>query len=384
MRVDADGALVVDHPDGRVERRAEPGAITKVVLARDPAEVGVPAARYAVGLLPADEHGVLVFLTGDRPVLAVRLAEWIPSPADFDGRTAREVSGANAVAAALDLPIEPANASAPVAGDARRALVSPHPAAPRRAMVVIGASAAAVVAWLVASAVHRYTGGERHAAFGLLGALGSLGLTGTWLVLRTRASHRLPQPPGHEVRPAPAEPVPRGFLRSRLFVSPDWVVIVDALGREAWLPGPALGGTVAAAVTSTAIVLDDEHGNGLAALPRVYWAGDPESERALRTTLERVGVVVRDEPSNRDPGAWLADPRALVPMDDPFFGDLREARGVPGFAGGFGGGAGAVVTLSGILHGEAITVALAGLAAVAAFVVAVHGHLATRRDGRVR
>lgn len=384
IRADRSGALVVERPDGTVERRAEPGEVTRVVLA-DVADAGLPASDYAAGVVSADAHGLLVVLAGDRPVLAVRLAEWLPSPAELDGRTARAVSGANALAAALGRAVEPADARA-LAGRARAVravLVSPRPAVPEtfRALLAVGWALLAV--WGVASAILRFSSEPRPAAFGWIGAAAAFVLTGTWLVLRRRTSRPLPPPPGVEVAPAPVTPVRAAFRRTRLYVSPDWVVIVDGFGREGWLPGPALGGVTAASVTTEAIVLDDAEGNGLASLPREAWCGAKGSEESLRRVLAAAGLPVRDEPSNRMPGAWLAAPFPMGAFDDPMFSGRREARGVPGMAGVVGGIAGGIVAVGALTLGEYATVAAGGVAAVAAATTWAVGTARERRDGRI-
>ncbi len=353
LRVRAvEGALVVEHPDGRTERRAEPGEVTRVVLVPDPQDVGLPRASYAAGLVPADTYGLLVALAGDRPVLALRLAEWVPAPAPVDGVTVRTVSGANALAGALGCAVEPADvaALAPKVRELRAVLLSPAPRLSVAAKTLLALGATALAVWFVASAIGRARGEPRAEVFGWYGALGALLLTGTWLVLRARATKPLPPPPGTAVTAGGAT----------LHVSPDWLVLSDAAGREAWLPGPAYGGVTQAAVTTEAVVLDDANGNGLAALPSTAWDVD-----RLRSVLDDAGVTVRDEPSNRAPGAWLSAP-ALLALDDAAYGDLREPRGVPGMAALAGGTLGAAVALSGLANGEAVTIGGGALAALGA------------------
>ena len=380
IRVDEQGTLLVERPGGRTDRLAGPGEITRIVLVDAPA--GASGSRYGAALLPADAYGVLVFLAGERPVLALRLAEWLPTAArDLDDRAVRDVSGANAVAAALGLAVEPGD---PMMADwARGVVVSPRPSlpAPYRALLAAGYVATAV--WFVSLLVARLGTTSRPALAGLAGATGALLLTVAWLATRRIATKPLAPPHGREIAPVPAGPVPKGFReRCRLYVSPDWVVLVDAAGREAWMPGPASGGVTFASVTTEAVVLDGPAGIGMAALPRDAWIATREAEAVLRERLAGAGLAVRDEPSTRSAGAWLASPLVVAALDDPAFGDLREARGVPSRAGVLGGIAGAIGVVSAIMLDEPLTAAVAGLAMVAALATGLADLVAERRAGR--
>lgn len=347
-----DGALVVRWPGGRLEQRAAAGEVTAVVLVD-----GAPGPRRGSLLVPAATYGQLVFLAGDRPVLAVWLAEWLPTPnRDLDDRTVRDVSGANALAAALGVAVEPGEVS--LAARTGSVLVTPLPLFSRRQKLALTAAWAGTAVWFFWAASFRVTSVPRPPVIGLLGAAGALGLVLMWLMTRRQATAELPDPPGSPIAPAPDRPVPRAFRRTcRMFVAARWVVLVDSDGREAWMPGPALGGITTGVVTTQALVLDDAAGHGLAALPLDTWFGQAGSLEQARDVLARVGIAVREEPSNRAPGAWFAGPDPLGPLDHPRLAEFREPRGWSrsGYIGGIAGLLGAANALQ---LGELVTAAV--------------------------
>lgn len=156
--------LVVVHPGGRVDRRAGSGEVTRVVLVDDPRLVRIHRAWLGLAHGSADAAGLLVFLAGRRPVLALRLADWLGCPnSGLDGPATRRVSGAVDLAAGLGVLVDHDDGSGiDVAGGAiRRVLVAARPRLPRWYSVLVALVAVGgplVVALLAARGAPDETG----------------------------------------------------------------------------------------------------------------------------------------------------------------------------------------------------------------------------------
>ena len=338
-----DGALVVHHPDGRTERRAELGEVTRLSLHTGNVLHGFGRPVRGSGGAPVAEHGLLVAEVGDRPVLALWVTEWVPGPAT--GLTevqARSLSGVDALAAALQRPVE--------AGDGvqlhhteaavREALVSAVLSLTRVEHRWRRAGFAALVLWgLSFFAIGIYnaatTAGEGELNvpwffpvcwLGVAAATGLLFVDARSWRVATALIDASPAAGDGAWAPRPAGPVPAGFLaRARLLVGPDAVVVRDTDGREAWLPGPARGGVTRTATTDDALVLVDDQGGEHIALGLDWWAGAPGAREALGRYLEQAGLGTATGLVTRTP--VFAVPISLSPMTDPWFGDARESTG---------------------------------------------------------
>lgn len=386
--VDPNGALVVQHPDGRQDVRAAPGTVTGIsyVAGRTNVHGGVVPRLLDGGL------GIVVIRVEAQPVLALHLAQWLPGVASVESAAdALRISGVEALAHVFGLAVTPLNHSP----DVRAVMVSPQPTPPSWwswvGCTAVGLVAVTVLVAGVVGAVH----GDRaptwlqalYAATAMAAAL----LVVMTLVLRrrARAASGGATLPGRTIEPVPSGPVPCGFLdNARLAVDGEMIVLRDRYGREAWMPGPAAGGLVRASWTAEALVLDDVRGTGWAALPRSAWFATSRAEDVARAALDEAGLSVVDEPSARAPGAWFAGPHGIPVRDSPSV--LSEATGEPrwGMLAGlpasalFGVGAlwsGAHGMLSAITVPAGITGVLAAAAgSIAALLAAWHRHREAR------
>jgi hypothetical protein len=343
--------LVVRHPDGGLDRRAEPGEVTRVVVVDDPRAVGVRRGWVELFHGPADTHGLLVFLAGRRPVLALRLADWLGSPnSGLDGPAVRRVSGAVDLAAGLGVLVDYDDGTGidSSGGAVRRVLVEARPRLPRWYLALVGLVALAGIAMLVVL-VARGTPDET--GVGTWGA-GADAVVSTpvavvvtlivvaqvlgafWLL---RDSRRLQQQSQQVVDPEPFRPHPmravdRGLLTSgSLQLSPEHIVITDGATRQAWLPGPGAGGVRSAVLAPDAVVLRDPDGRTVAQLDGEAWIGSPEARDGLARRLVDLGVRVEQEPTAWSASAMpFAGPLVSLPFALPPIARGVEARGLPG------------------------------------------------------
>ena len=285
VRVDPAGAVVIDEPAGGSRVVASPGEVGRVLLL----DYGARRLERGEGYTGS----VLALCGADgAPLLAVRLLDWWPFTYSSDA-DALEVTGARAIAAALGLPIEPAEAAVPSPAALRRALVRPYPPRP------FPGRAAPWLGWI-----------------GLGFALLVIGAGGTWIAAagtaiallltapvqvpgsRARAEARAaeatptPVPPGAvEVRPAPEGPMPRGLVEAALHLGRDDIVVVDR-GRELWLPGPAKGGPDRVAVEPTVVRFFDAGSREYLRLECEVWAPTAEERERLADRLREAGLFV--------------------------------------------------------------------------------------------
>ncbi len=290
--VDDSGALVTRRPDGEVTRIAGPGEVTQVLV------LDHELTRSRLGR--EDSYaGALVLLAGLRPVLALRLVDWGP-PAELGSAHRRTTAGIVALAAALGLPLEPAEPDTPglEARSLRQVAMSPiaAPARPGRLATPLG-----FVAILLACLAGP-TGGRPAAAVVIVL---SLLITGPLVLalLRGRSQARtalattLPPAEGVRIVPRPASPVPAGVLDSLLVVTPDEIFLRRA-GIVVWLPGPAEGGVVQAVVEPEHVRLSDGAGLDHAELETALWCGDSSARATLVEDLRIAGLTVLEAPVN--------------------------------------------------------------------------------------
>jgi len=346
VAVGEDGAVWLCGANGAPRRVAAPGEIDRVVLVDDPRAVGVPRSRFDVAETSVDAYGLVVFLSGRRPVLALRLGEWLPSPhRHLDGTAARRVSRAEDVVQALGLLIEYDDGSGVDHGGAAvRRVVHPGLATLPvwyRALVAAVAVAAvlvtvaAVVAGVSSRAEVVGLGARGDALLGTVPAALPAGLAAAQVVAgfvlhgEARRLRRLPAAAGgHEVRPQPLCAVDRGFAEhARMLLAADAVVLVDGAGREARLPGPERGGVVSLSLAADTLVFRDRDQQVLAILDANAWVGTGKAERTLRARCESVGIRVQTEPATHQPDSF-AGPSVLLPLVAPFARHV-EARGLP-------------------------------------------------------
>jgi hypothetical protein len=343
--------LVVVHPGGRVDRLAGSGEVTRVVLVDDPRLVRIHRAWLGLAHGSADAAGLLVFLAGRRPVLALRLADWLGSPnSGLDGPATRRVSGAVDLAAGLGVLVDHDDGSGIDVdrGAVGRVLVAARPRLPRWYSVLVALVAVVglmLLALLAARGAPDETGVDGWGAGP--GAVISTPVAvvvtllivaqvlGAFLLLLD--SRRLQQQARQVVdpqpyRPKPARPVNRGLLvNGSLQLSPELVVVTDGNGRQAWLAGPAAGGVVSAVLAPDAVILRDRAGSCLVQLDGQAWTGTPEGRDELTRRLTDLGVRVVHEPTAWSAGARsFAGPLVSPPLAIPPIVRGVEARGVPG------------------------------------------------------
>jgi hypothetical protein len=339
-----DGVVVIRHPDGGAEQRAAPGEVTRIVLVTDALLGHIRLPSHASGGCPAAEHGLLVLLAGQRPVLALWVTEWVPGPAlELDEVTARRLAGVEAVATALGLPVEPADL--PTVRDHRPGILAatvsavPHARGRGRALrrCAFGALIVFAVAFFVvgiAGSVQEYRGVAGPLPFpapiAWAASLAAAGLIVTELHARRAAATLIRASPAAAEQawaPRPAVEVPTGFLdRARLLLRPDAIVVRDAEGREAWLPGPAVGGVDRAVLTDEALLLVDSSGAEHLAVPHASWAGSGPARRELSHWLTAGGLRLSEGLPSRWP--WFAGPFLLGALTLPWLGAGREVSGL--------------------------------------------------------
>lgn len=243
-------------------------------LVDPPAAAGlVPPRKRAVNGLLVDAHGVALVLAGDRPVLVVRVGEWLPCPErKLEDVDARPVSGIDALAGALGVPLEYSDAAAvaPYGGRAQGVLVETLPRLPRG---FTSASWCALLAFaaifVLPSPIDRGNGLAEAIAVVLLAVATVRAVVLAALRLDAVRQQRRPREvTGADIVrpvPAPGTTAARAFARkSALYLSEDVFVVVAPGGLEAWIPGPGAGGVRRAGVNDRFVIFDDASGTGLA------------------------------------------------------------------------------------------------------------------------
>lgn len=313
VEVTDDGALLVRWPHDRVERRAEPGTVTRVLYL----DADTTARRLGAD---ASALGSLVVVT-DRPVLAVRLMDWAP-PAMRSDAVVRRTSGAVALAQALGVPLEPGDVDAPLQAVEVRPL--PAPVAPGkavRALWPVGSLAGFLALPLAGSAVS--------VVLAVVSLLCS-GAAGVPLVRARREAGSASAEPlpaiGTVIGVRPTVPVASGLLASRLDVGTDEIVLRRS-GTVVVLPGPAAGGVVQAVMEPTHVRLADQEGLDYAALETGLWCGDDRARAELADDLRAAGLTVLDSPLSTAPSNDHGDLATSV-VRPSFALSLRE-RGDP-------------------------------------------------------
>ena len=288
--VDDSGALVTRRPDGEVTRIAGPGEATQALV------LDHELTRARLGRV-GSYAGALVVLAGPRPLLALRLTDWGP-PAELGSADRRTTAGIVALAAALGLPLEPAEPDMPglEARSLRQVAMSPvaAPATPGRAAVPLGCLAIFLgfLAWP--------TGGRPVAAVLTVLAL-SVTAPLVLAAARGRAQARgalattLPPAGGVRIVPRPASSVPAGLLDSLLVITQEEIFLRRA-GIVVWLPGPAEGGVVQAVVEPDHVRLSDRDGMDHAELETALWCGDNSARATLVEDLRIAGLTVLEAP----------------------------------------------------------------------------------------
>jgi len=283
LGVTDDGAVALTDASGRERRLLAPGAVARALhIEYDDARSFLPGrASSDVLLVLLDPAGV--------PLLAVGLTDWAP-PAFTGGAEWRAVTGAPAFAAALGLPLEPAEpGDLEALAGVREVLLRPQPAPPWPGRW--GPAICAIALFL-----------------GVLGVIGEntwpTALTTVLQILliapvvvsgvRSRAQARAPGPtPGRAtrrvLRPRPRGPVVRGLAEATLEISDDEVVLTDR-GREVWLPGPSRGGVQQVVLAPQSLRLLDAVGNEYVSLDPGLWAPTDGSRGDLARELREAGL----------------------------------------------------------------------------------------------
>lgn len=325
------GSLVVHHPRRATRVVAGPGAIARVLLVE-------PALTQELISLPKHRRsraadGLLVFLRADaEPVLAVLLAEWMPPGPLGGARDRRRASGGPAVAAALGLPIEPVEprdaeqlrGTRPIL---RRVLLPATVPAHRLSHVSGPIGTAACAINLLSLGLHGTWLAPVLASVGV--ALAGLLVGVTWR-LRTQAQVAAATPiPGTwgRVRARPTGGT-RGGDSCQVLVSTGDVVVVDASGQEAWLPGPAArDGVTEMLLAPDAILLRTVDERTLAVLDPALWAGDPTelagfANDARAAGLDVVALPLAAEISSPFGSAMMSKFPPVDRLSNPENGDL--------------------------------------------------------------
>lgn len=263
-------------------------------------------------LLGADAHhgGTLVLLgDGDVPLLALLLLDWSP-PAPVDATTLRELTGAEAVCRALDLPLEPAEPQHWNAAALRAVLHRPGPAPrwPGRAGLPMawGAVLLATLTLVGAgtapgSGLEDVIGGASGGLLGLTSAVLALLVgvpTALGLLAAARARRAAPgalDGPEVVVDARPAGPVPAAVLEHQLRATPQ-TLLLRRFGTVVLLPGPGEGGVQQAVLEPAAVRLRDLHGRLYSSLATDVWCGTPAARDALRDKLTVAGLQVLQAP----------------------------------------------------------------------------------------
>ncbi|WP_160009296.1 hypothetical protein [Nocardioides sp. AX2bis] len=311
-------AAVVLRQDGREQVLARPGAVTRV--AHD--------APDRPGLDP-DRSSRLLLRSGDRAVAVVHL-DHFTAPAVLlsgDRSLQRSVSGADALAAALDLAVEQADRTdREVLGQAGREVqvrgrLRRTGSRWSYAVLLLGA----VLTFLTLPLL-----GEGP-VLGVLAAATGLAVT-AWPALawwrRRRRFLELDEegPDTDEGGPgatllSPAPPYDDLFPHTRLLVGPR-AVVLHHRGRQTRLAGADLGGVDRLVHDGSSATFLDARRRALLAIDPAFWCPDPTRPERLADACRRAGIGVGRDPvvssglvaePTADPGVIDDDPRFLMP-----------------------------------------------------------------------
>ncbi|MEU9554942.1 hypothetical protein [Streptomyces fumanus] len=341
-RLYTDGQTLVLRDQRLRERRYEtgPGGIRRAVLVPPQGDLWEVVARR-----PAERWGTLVFRgDGDRDVLSVPLAEWLPegsavgvaelSPSECLSRT-----GLRAVVKTLGIPLEEKpHGSQNAIGAVRpsdRGAVRPVRAGHADLPHWHGwARGAGLFAWFVGLVVGFAADSDwalTMAAFGLFlipSVDGVLRAQGWW-----RSRTDVAEPSVVEIRPRPAAgtQTTRRFLRTAVVrVTPGEVVLTNTIGEERRLgrTGPhgvtGLVNLVAPKIGERlGVEFRDGAGRARALLPHRYWFAGPGGSERLAALTAALGVTAVDEDVRNAPDGdvwWrghplAADARRMSPME---------------------------------------------------------------------
>ncbi len=262
-----DGALVLSWEDGRREVLAAPGEVVSATwvpeaagrpdaIVRETLELGL--ARGQSLAIPLDD-----WLGADNRAVPRQRGGLGLQPLDATGSVAMRISGAEAVVAALGVPVSAGASVSNVAQEiAAGGRVRPFERALLLAWVVPGLAALALGVtalgppllslWLVI----------------VLGAVLFVSLA-TNLAMDITADRRLDRVvlPAPAWRPRPTAAASRRHVRVAQ-VSPDrdWLVLRDEHGRECWTPGPGLEGVTTARVRGSWLAFGGREGRCAAAV----------------------------------------------------------------------------------------------------------------------
>lgn len=327
------GALLVRDVDGAV-RRLPAG---KDGIARAVHVSGGQAAPVLPGSL-----GLLDLTAADGTRLhRLELADWVPEGEELTGyddalrrSLLREVLAAAGLAVS---PARPSDVEAAVAARGVPPLVRLPGGAPSWFTLLRAAAVAlAVVAVLAAVVAEGAPALVTAAAAGLLLSTVGAGL------LYLQAARRDPATVGTvaELRPRPAGPVTRRFLRTAALRTTDAsVVVVSGLGVERHLPrsGPlalTTAAVVRAGTEGAAVELRTADGTPRASLPWRPWFGGSGGEQALEQFL-RASALRLDRgaaPSDRPSADRAAALLATGPREREAVAGVAYPHGVPGQA----------------------------------------------------
>lgn len=325
------GALVLHLPGGERQVLAPAGAAVRTLQLTPQQELRLLGRGHVA-------WGALLVTVDGSPRALLRLSDFGPPNPLGHVEELPWASGAVAVASALGTVLEPVTDDE-LAGwgrrPLRRLLVDPVPAPPApgrwspRLLAVAG----------VVTFVSFFAGSDYLV---LVPAVLALLLAAPVYVAQTRYRRRghaglLTPPPvipgAVEVAPVSAYPVPRAFKDSRLYVSPD-VVVLRLYGQESWYPGPARGGAARAAVTQGGTRLFDGGVRSVTVLPKPLWYATPEAEEALVQALRSGGLQVDqlplDELTPESVEQLRQDGQGYLQLPDLERGDVTS--GTPYFA----------------------------------------------------
>lgn len=292
VRVEPDGALVVVHPGGRIERRAEPDEVSRAVFL-DRHEL--PRSLQDRDFL--HYGGAIVLLRGEQPLLTLLALDWTP-PGDLSGADLRRAAGVEALLSALGLPLEPLEPGEELdPARLQASLLRSRPAPPAPGRLAPWSCALAIALAFLGWPLGGTAAGWLLAAAGLV-----LALAPTTAVLRGRRAARAaaaqpwPERDWTVVASCPSGRLPAGTRDLRVGVSGQDVVVVLEAGREVWLPGPQAGGAATADVAEDAVVVRDERGDALAVLDGAAWCADADGASRLAADLSAAGLPARSFP----------------------------------------------------------------------------------------
>lgn len=271
---------------------AGPGEVTRLVVVPEKRMPSWAEIRSTAPVRPRPTE-YLAMLSGPQVRLVLRLSDFTAHQGDRTSQwaaKARDSSGADAMAAALGLPLEGATS------DDIALLRSPDARAAALLFPISGANGprwatAQVILGMVVAFLGWMRGyGWDAAVAGVIGAV--IVAPVFWRVFRLRrlflrVVDSLPDIEGAAVV-SPAAPPTRGLAETRLILSPERVVL-HCRGTEQAATGPALGG-ITRCIISTAIVFVTHSKVGQIALARPLWCPTPEATERFAAACEAVGI----------------------------------------------------------------------------------------------